>query len=93
MAPRRLCRRIHCVGGSTMGRRASNLGGTGRIRNCGSWSTRKCWQFADLVTHLLPGSHTERDRLAIYRSMRDAAKTPEPVPAEPPDQRPRAFDL
>ena len=29
-----------------------------------------------------PGTST-RDRLATYRSMRDAAKTPEPVPAEP----------
>jgi bifunctional non-homologous end joining protein LigD len=35
--------------------------------------------------------HAERDRLSIYRSMRDAKKTPEPVPAEPPDQQDEGF--
>ncbi len=31
------------------------------------------------------------DRLATYRSMRDASKTPEPVPAEPPGEREEGF--
>ena len=31
-----------------------------------------------------PGSATGRDRLETYRSMRDATKTPEPVPADAP---------
>ena len=35
-----------------------------------------------------PGTRTP-DRLATYRSMRDAAKTPEPVPAEPAGGRAR----
>ena len=42
----------------------------------------------DLLAPLAPDparlSPPERDRLSTYRSMRDAAKTPEPVPAAPP---------
>ena len=37
----------------------------------------------DPLAPLAPGAR--RDPLATYRSMRDPAKTPEPVPAEPPD--------
>jgi len=37
----------------------------------------------DLLAPLAPD--TGRDRLATYRSMRDPAKTPEPVPGGPPD--------
>jgi bifunctional non-homologous end joining protein LigD len=49
-------------------------------------------RLADLGDPLAPlAPHTERDRLAIYRSMRDAAKTPEPVPAGPPDQQTDRF--
>ena len=49
-------------------------------------------RLADLGDPLAPlAPHTERDRLAIYRSMRDAAKTPEPVPAGPPDQQADRF--
>ena len=45
-------------------------------------------RLADLGDPLAPlAPITDRDRLATYRSMRDAAKTPEPVPARPPDQR------
>jgi bifunctional non-homologous end joining protein LigD len=39
-------------------------------------------EFGDLLAPLLTGG--EPDRLATYRSMRDAAKTSEPVPATPP---------
>jgi bifunctional non-homologous end joining protein LigD len=38
-----------------------------------------------------PDQHSLADRLATYRSMRDATKTPEPVPAGPPDQQADAF--
>jgi len=38
-----------------------------------------------------PDQHSFGDRLATYRSMRDAAKTPEPVPAGPLDQQADAF--
>src|SRR6187200_113647 len=38
----------------------------------------------DLFAPLAPVA--DRDRLTTYRSMRDATKTPEPVPAAPPDQ-------
>jgi bifunctional non-homologous end joining protein LigD len=38
----------------------------------------------DLLAQLAPSA--DRDRLATYRSMRDPARTPEPVPAAPPDQ-------
>ncbi|HKN45186.1 MAG TPA: non-homologous end-joining DNA ligase, partial [Propionibacteriaceae bacterium] len=45
-------------------------------------------RLADLGDPLAPlAPFTDRDRLATYRSMRDAAKTPEPVPARPPDQQ------
>ena len=45
-------------------------------------------RLADVGDPLAPlAPFTDRDRLATYRSMRDAAKTPEPVPAGPPDQR------
>ena len=38
-----------------------------------------------------PDQHSLGDRLATYRSMRDPTKTPEPVPAGPPDQQADAF--
>jgi bifunctional non-homologous end joining protein LigD len=38
-----------------------------------------------------PDQHSLADRLATYRSMRDPTKTPEPVPAGPPDQQADAF--
>jgi bifunctional non-homologous end joining protein LigD len=38
----------------------------------------------DLFAPLAPGA--DRDRLTTYRRMRDASKTPEPVPAAAPDQ-------
>jgi bifunctional non-homologous end joining protein LigD len=38
----------------------------------------------DLFAPLAPAA--DRDRLTTYRTMRDATKTPEPVPAAPPDQ-------
>ena len=52
-------------------------------------------RLADLGDPLaaLGAARPERDRLAIYRSMRDAAKTPEPVPAGPPDQQTDRFRL
>jgi len=40
---------------------------------------------ADLGDLLAPLAPAGRDRLATYRSMRDPAKTPEPVPGGPPD--------
>ena len=47
---------------------------------------------ADLGDPLAPlAPHADRDRLAIYRGMRDATKTPEPVPALPPDQQADGF--
>ncbi|MGI3785077.1 MAG: non-homologous end-joining DNA ligase, partial [Janthinobacterium lividum] len=46
-------------------------------------------QRGDLLAPLAPDpaelSAPERDRLSTYRSMRDARKTPEPVPATPPE--------
>ena len=41
----------------------------------------------------IPGATPVRrsDRLATYRSMRDASKTPEPVPAEPPGAEEEGF--
>jgi bifunctional non-homologous end joining protein LigD len=39
----------------------------------------------DLLASLAPSA--DRDRLATYRSMRDPDRTPEPVPAGPPDQQ------
>ncbi|HEY6683833.1 MAG TPA: ATP-dependent DNA ligase [Propionibacteriaceae bacterium] len=49
-------------------------------------------RLADLGDPLAPlAPHAERDRLAIYRSMRDATKTPEPVPAGAPDQQADRF--
>lgn len=39
---------------------------------------------ADAPSPAPPGEAPATDRLATYRSMRDAAKTPEPVPAAPP---------
>lgn len=45
------------------------------------------------ASETLPSSvSASRDRLTAYRSMRDAAKTPEPVPAEPPRVSPDAAD-
>ena len=45
-------------------------------------------RLADLGDPLAPlAPFTDRDRLATYRGMRDAGKTPEPVPAGPPDQQ------
>jgi bifunctional non-homologous end joining protein LigD len=50
----------------------------------------------DLLAPLAPDparlSAPERDRLSTYRSMRDAAKTPEPVPATPPVPQPAGGD-
>ncbi|HET8914443.1 MAG TPA: non-homologous end-joining DNA ligase, partial [Propionibacteriaceae bacterium] len=43
----------------------------------------------DRLAPLAPGAR--RDPLATYRSMRDPAKTPEPVPAAPPDGRQDGF--
>jgi bifunctional non-homologous end joining protein LigD len=43
-------------------------------------------RIADLGDPLAPLAPSLGDRLATYRSMRDATKTPEPVPAGPPDQ-------
>jgi bifunctional non-homologous end joining protein LigD len=40
-------------------------------------------ELGDLLAPLAPGAAS--DRLATYRSMRDPAKTPEPVPASAPD--------
>ena len=45
-------------------------------------------RLADLGDPLAPlAPSADRDRLATYRSMRDPARTPEPVPAGPPDQQ------
>jgi bifunctional non-homologous end joining protein LigD len=48
-------------------------------------------RIADLGDPLAPLAPSLGDRLATYRSMRDRAKTPEPVPAEPPDQQADGF--
>ena len=42
----------------------------------------------DLLAPLLGAAPAEQDRLSTYRSMRDARRTPEPVPADPPAPRP-----
>ena len=47
---------------------------------------------APLVDPEAPGIPS-RDRLATYRSMRDAAKTPEPVPAEPSREDQEGFSF
>jgi bifunctional non-homologous end joining protein LigD len=45
-------------------------------------------RLADLGDPLAPlAPSADRDRLATYRSMRDPASTPEPVPTGPPDQQ------
>jgi len=49
-------------------------------------------RLADLGDPLAPlAPYADRDLLATYRSMRDATKTPEPVPAGPPDHQPDGF--
>jgi bifunctional non-homologous end joining protein LigD len=48
-------------------------------------------RIADLGDPLAPLVPSLGDRLATYRSMRDATKTPEPVPAGPPDQQAGRF--
>jgi bifunctional non-homologous end joining protein LigD len=47
-------------------------------------------ELGDLLAPLAPAGMGP-DRLATYRSMRDAAQTPEPVPAGPPDQQVDGF--
>jgi bifunctional non-homologous end joining protein LigD len=47
-------------------------------------------ELGDLLAPLAPGG-TGPDLLATYRSMRDASKTPEPVPAGPPEQQADGF--
>lgn len=44
----------------------------------------------DLLAPLLGAGTPDPDRLSTYRSMRDAQKTPEPVPTAPPAARPSA---
>jgi bifunctional non-homologous end joining protein LigD len=48
-------------------------------------------RLTDLGDPLAPLAPSLGDRLATYRSMRDATKTPEPVPAGPPNQQADAF--
>jgi bifunctional non-homologous end joining protein LigD len=51
---------------------------------------QRAQEVGDLLAPLAPGATekpTAPDRLAKYRSMRDPQKTPEPVPAEPPQPR------
>jgi bifunctional non-homologous end joining protein LigD len=48
-------------------------------------------RIADLDDPLAPLAPSLGDRLATYRSMRDPAQTPEPVPAGPPDQQADGF--
>jgi bifunctional non-homologous end joining protein LigD len=48
-------------------------------------------RIADLGDPLAPLAPSLGDRLATYRSMRDPGKTPEPVPAGPPDQQGDGF--
>ena len=48
-------------------------------------------RIAELGDPLAPLAPSFGDRLTTYRSMRDATKTPEPVPAGPPDQQADSF--
>ena len=49
-------------------------------------------RLSDLADPLAPlAPNADRDRLATYRSMRDPARTPEPVPPAPPDLQADGF--
>ena len=84
-------RQDHCFAvfpsraGAAMGRRASHLGGAGGSESRSSWTYEEVLARVGRLRRPTgadwPPRLTDRDRLATYRSMRDAAKTPEPVPA------------
>ena len=54
----------------------------------GSFSSRRCWRGLPNTGTRWPGWMTSPSTLTKYRSMRDAAKTPEPVPASRPPTTP-----